>query len=268
MKYIDKLKDDLKGMFSSPQTPASTKPSLDPRRISIAVLFVAITVGSGVLFGYLSHSASSRDDDGEGSGAEGAALQSIDDEGSLSITFKDSAAGVSERSQAIRATSGTLVRVRLLNTLETFDTVPVFAQIVDHSLGSSLYGWTLIGDASGDGESSRIKMSFRSARSPKGNFTRDLSGQALSLDGTLGVRAKKAENLTNRAFIGGGKAAAGEVVSGSMGASANLAQLLVKTLLRGLETEISSDLGSAYKNAVTLSLSSGQEFFIQLTENF
>jgi len=226
-----------------------------------------VTLLGGAIFGYLSRSSGDSDSGGSGDDPHGAAIRAADEEGALVIAFKDTAASRGGKAQAIHATSGTLVRVRLLNTLETFDTVPAFVQVVDHSLGSSFYGWTLIGDASGEGDSGRIKMNFRTLRSPKGNTSRELNGQALSLDGRLGIRAQKSENFTNRAFIGSGKGAAGGL-SGSGNSSGDLASLLVRTLLRGLETEMSADLGTAYKNAVTLKLSSGHEFFVQLTESF
>jgi hypothetical protein len=151
--------------------------------------------------------------------------------------------------------------------LETFDTVPAFVQVVDYALGQSFYGWTLVGDASGDGSVDRVKIGFQSARSPQGNASLELSGQALSLDGTLGVKAEKIESMTSRALIGGAKSA-GNGIANSVKGNGDLSSLLLRALLTGIETEISSDLGAAYNRGAALRLKPGQEFFVQLTENF
>lgn len=268
MRKLQNFKDDLKAMFSSPQTPTSHKPSMDPRRISIAVLFCAVLILCGIGFGYLWHLQGNIGDGKGGNGSEnGQATQTLEQEGSLVIHFKEGKMGGGSKSAVIRASSGTLVRVRLLNSLETFDTVPVFAQVVDYSLGQSFYGWTLIGDATGDGNVSRIKMSFRSARSPRGNSSLEIGGQALSLDGTLGVRAEKVEGMASRAMIGSAKSAGGGIANSFKG-SGDLSSILMRALLTGLETEITSDMGSAYNRSTALRMKPGQEFFVQLTENF
>jgi len=268
MRKIQNFKDDLKAMFSSPQTPTSQKPSMDPRRISIAALFCALLVLGGIGFGYLWHlQGNSGDEKGGSNGENNQVAQTLEQEGSLVIHFKDGKVGGVSRGAVTRASSGTLVRVRLLNSLETFDTVPVFAQVVDFALGQSFYGWTLIGDATGDGNVARIKMGFRNARSPRGNSTLEIGGQALSLDGTLGVKAEKVEGMASRAMIGSAKSAGGGIANSFKG-SGDLSSILMRALLTGLETEITSDLGSAYNRSTALRLKPGQEFFVQLTENF
>ena len=265
MKRFKSFGTDLNAMFRSPQTPASQSPSINPRRIMIALMFVGISLTCGIVFGLLS-----------GSGKQDSSLQNVNQadtqsgqttaqDGSLVIHFKEgrTAGG----GKTTRASGGTLVRVRLLNSLETFDSVPVFAQVVDYALGQSLYGWTLVGDASGDGNVNRIKMAFKLARNPQGSSALEIGGQALSLDGTLGVKAEKVEGFTGRALIGGAKAG-GSSLSNSYKGSADLATLLFRALLQGLETEATSDLGSAYNRSTALKLDPGQEFFVQLTESF
>jgi hypothetical protein len=268
MRKLQNFKDDLKAMFSSPQTPTSQKPSMDPRRISIAVLFCAALILGGIGFGYLWHLQGNSGDSKGGTGGEiGQTTQTLEQEGSLVIHFKDGKLGGSAKGAVTRASSGTLVRVRLLNSIETFDTVPVFAQVVDYALGQSFYGWTLVGDATGDGNVARIKMGFRSARSPRGNSSLEIGGQALSLDGTLGVKAEKVEGMTSRALIGGAKSAGGGIANSFKG-SGDLSSILMRALLTGLETEITSDMGASYNRSAALRLKPGQEFFVQLTENF
>lgn len=160
-----------------------------------------------------------------------------------------------------------MVRVKLLNSLETFDSVPAFVQIVDYGLGNNFFGWTLIGDANGEANVDRIKISFHHAHNPSGSNALDFSGQALSLDGTLGIRAEKVEGFTNRAMIGSAKSAGGNLAN-SVRVENDLSGLLLRALLSGLQNEISSDLGAAYNRSAALKLNPGQEFFVQLTENF
>jgi hypothetical protein len=267
MKKLQNFKDDLKAMFSSPQTPASQKPSMDPRRIWIAVLFIAVTLVAGALFGYLSHRQGGKEDGPAQEGSESGQLAQTEQDGSLVINFKDGAGKSGVKGNYTRASSGTLVRVRLLNALETFDTVPAFVQVADYSLGQAFYGWTLVGDATGDGNVGRIKIGFHLARSPRGNSSLELSGQALSLDGTLGVKAEKVEGMASRALIGAGKSA-GSGIATSVKGSGDLSSILLRALLTGLETEMSSDLGAAYNQSAALRLKPGEEFFVQLTENF
>ena len=267
MKQLKYFNADLKAMFSSTQTPASQKPSMDPRRVWIAVLFMAAMLIAGAVFGFLSTRKSSEGDEAANAADPSQAVQNSEQGGSQVIPFKDGITGAGPKRSNTRATSGTLVRVRLLNSLETFDTVPAFAQIVDYALGQSFYGWTIVGDASGDGNVERVKMGFRLVRSPQGNSSFELGGQALSLDGTLGVRAEKIEGIASRTIIGSGKSA-GNGIANSFKGSGDLSSLLMRALLTGLETEVSSDLGAVYNRSVVLSLKPGQEFFVQLTENF
>lgn len=89
-------------------------------------------------------------------------------------------AGVSKKAP------GTLVRVRLLNVVETYSNAPVHAQIIDASLGRTLMGGTLIGDAVSDSNYERINITFRFARDPrKSGLAIPISARALGLDGTF-----------------------------------------------------------------------------------
>lgn len=266
MKGMKSLASDLKAMFSSPQTPASPKPSLDSRRIWIAISFVAVSALCGVLFGMLSNGASSNEVVAEQGASTASQIEDSKESGSLVIDF-NSNRPVSDSSSVLRASSGTLVKVRLLNVLETFDTVPVFAQVSDYSLGESFYGWTLIGTASGDGNVERIKMTFQSARSRNGKKNLEFSGQALSLNGTLGVRADKVEGFVGRVATGASKLGSSSIANSFKGED-GLSSLLIRALVSGLENEISSDLGAAYNRGAALKLNPGYEFYVQLNEDF
>jgi len=268
LKAVTQYKDDLKAMLSTPQTPGSEKPSLDPRRIWIALSIIASLALIGVVLGFLLRGSSPKPSGGSGGDGDTPSAMNSSVDGSLVIHFKeDMRRGGSGNRGIVRASNGTLVRVKLLNSLETFDTVPAFAQVVDYGLGQKFFGWTLVGDASGDGNVDRIKMNFHLARNPQGNASLDLSGQALSLDGTLGVKAEKVEGFSNRVMIGSAKSG-GNSIANSVRGNNDLSGLLLRALFSGLQTEISNDLGAAYNRSAALKLDPGQEFFIQLTENF
>ncbi len=187
----------------------------------------------------------------------------------LSFEANESRGGSSyTRTSTPIAFEGTLVRVRLQNTLETFESVPVFVQVIDYALGNTLYGATLIGEATGDSSSGRIKMSFSTLK-PKNSSTapKEFSGRALSLDGTLGIRADKSENLMNRSLLRGGSNLLGEKVPDSISQGGGISGLLTKALIRGLQEEGSLDLGVHSNRAAVLELAPGAEFYVQLTES-
>ncbi len=173
MNRFKSFSEDLKGMFSTPQGPASIKPSTNPRRVWIAVLFLGLTLIAGVLFGILAGKSTSTDKIEENEDQiQGEANTSTS--GPLVIQFSgllNSHSGTKGNNSA----QGTIIRSKLLNQIETFDSVPVFAQISDYSLGQKYYGWTLIGDASSDSNVNRIKMNFRAIKSP--NNSRDLCSE-------------------------------------------------------------------------------------------
>ena len=96
--------------------------------------------------------------------------------------------------------AGTLVRVKLLNRLEVLKNAPIFAQIVDYSLGKTLYGKTVLGEASSDNESRKINMSFSKIKFSS-KKTVNFKGEALSLDGTLGLLAKRLKGFSTRTAL-------------------------------------------------------------------
>jgi hypothetical protein len=263
----------LKEMVSTPLTATSIKPSVDRRKIFVVVVSVVVVTAVAaivtwlVVKGVIDEKLKPEEEEFVASRHEST------EDGALVIHFNEKAAAISgtkiaSKATGVRASTGTLIKVKLLNSLETYDTVPVFAQIVDHSLGSRFYGWTVIGDASSDSNVDRIKMSFSLARSPKGNSSLGIKAQAISLDGTLGVRASKLDGVVNRSLLDAGAGAASGMSGTLNGASNDLSTILLRALLTGLQSEVSSDLGAAYNRAVAFSLKPGHEFFLQLTENF
>jgi len=189
-------------------------------------------------------------------------------EGLLVLSFSGSGYSASKGKGSLIAHEGTLVRVRLQNSLETFESVPVFAQVIDHSLGSDFFGAILIGSATGDSSVSRVKMSFSTLK-PKsiGKTPLEFEGQALSLDGTLGIKAAKAENLLNRSVFKGGSSLLGSKIDDSGLEKQGISGMLARALIRGLQEEGGSDLGVISSNASMLTLQAGAEFYVQLTES-
>ncbi|MBP7843495.1 MAG: hypothetical protein KA116_01650 [Proteobacteria bacterium] len=266
MNRFKSFSEDLKGMFSTPQGPASIKPSTNPRRVWIAVLFLGLTLIGGVLFGILAGKSTSYNEKIEDREAHIDGTESASVSGPLVIQFSglpNSHSGAKGNNSA----QGTIIRSRLLNQIETFDSVPVFAQISDYSLGQKYYGWTLIGDASSDSNVNRIKMSFRAIKSPNNSYSAEIKAQALSLDGTLGIKANKVEGIASRAVIATGSSGASGM-GNSIHQSNDLSSFLLKALIQGIQSQISSDLDSSLNRSAALALKPGTEFLVQLTDNF
>jgi hypothetical protein len=191
----------------------------------------------------------------------------IEDSKSQIIDFRSHSSS-SAIGGAAKRSPGTLVRVKLLNVVETFSNAPVHAQIVDSGLGSNLMGGTLIGDATSDSTYERISISFRYARDPNREAVAlPISARALSLDGTLGIEAQKKEGFFTRSAIGSaGSATQGIQTNG--GDSSNLRQVLFKALTAGLVQEFGSSAQVERNRSQVLTLSPGQEFFAELTDFF
>jgi hypothetical protein len=267
MNRFKSFSEDLKAMFSSPLSPASQKPSTNPRRVWIAVLFLGLALIFGTIFGILAgHTAGDKTSDPRSVDSRtSSALNEGVDGGQLVIQFNSASGALQNKS--FRASQGTIVKVRLLNSLETFDSVPAFGQVMDYSLGQSFYGWTLIGDASSDINVDRIKIVFQAIKSPSNQSSYEIKAKALSPDGTLGIRADKVEGIASRAAVGSGQGVASGIGS-SIKQSNDLSTFLIRALIQGLGSEISSDLGATYNRATALHLNPGTEFLVQLTDGF
>lgn len=172
-----------------------------------------------------------------------------------------SALGIAKRSP------GTLVRVRLMNVIETFGNAPVHAQIIDGGLGPQFLGGSLIGDATSDLNSGRIKIDFRFARMPnREDLAVSIAARALSLDGTLGLQGTKKEGFFARAAIRSstGTSGSGENDSNSQ----DLKGVIAKALANGLLQEFSSEAQLAHNQAQVLTLQPMTDFYVELTDFF
>jgi hypothetical protein len=176
--------------------------------------------------------------------------------------------GISSGTSGIaRKAPGALVKVRLLNVVETYGNAPVHAQVVDEGLGRKLLGSTLIGDAVSDTNFDRINITFRHLRDlKKEGFSIPISARALSLNGTLGLVAQKKEEFFARAALGSGSKVSQEADGKSE--STDLKQLIARALTSGLLQEFGSESQVAHNRSKVLTLKPLTEFFVELTDYF
>lgn len=184
------------------------------------------------------------------------------------IDFQGGVRGSSGVSGSKRS-PGSLVRVRLLNMVETFSNVPVHAQIVDGGLGRTLIGGTLIGDAVSDTNFDRINITFKYAKDPnREGIATPISARALALDGTLGLIAKKREGFFARSAIGSASSTNQDLQGRGGSDTGDLKQVLLKALTAGLFQEFGSETQVEKNRAQVLTLAPGNEFFAELTDFF
>lgn len=176
--------------------------------------------------------------------------------------------GVKPGSLAFRKRApGTLVRVKLLNAVETLSAAPVHAQIIDAGLGSEFLGGTILGDATPEAGVGRIKIDFRFVRHPKRlDIAVPLAARAMSLDGTFGLAAQKKEGFFARAAI---RSASGK--SNPLDASTDkqdFRTLVARAVAAGMLQEFESEAGVAHAKAQVLTLKPLTEFYAELTDYF
>ena len=168
-----------------------------------------------------------------------------------------------------RRTPGTLVKVRLLNVVDTYANAPVDAEIIDAGLGQSLIGSTIIGEASGDDLYRRVNIAF--------NFVRDINhlnlaipikARALSLDGTLGLEAQKKDGFFARAALDSQSAVAAQSAQSKLGGSGTLDGIIARALTSGLLQEFGADTEAQKNNSELLTLKPMTEFYVELTGYF
>ncbi len=162
---------------------------------------------------------------------------------------------------------GTLVRVRLMNIVETFGNAPVHAQIIDSGLGKELVGATIIGDASPETSINRIKIDFKFVRHPsRPDIAVPISARAISLNGTYALAAAKKEGMFARAAIRSG-ANSNANLDGGKG-DQDFRTLVAHAVAAGVMQEFQSEASVAHNNAQVLMLPPMTEFFVELTDYF
>lgn len=161
---------------------------------------------------------------------------------------------------------GTVVKVRLQNSVETFQTAPVHAQVIDNGIGRELLGGVLLGDAVPDSTFERINITFRYVRDPRRQGVAvGLQARAMDLDGSLGLPAEQKEAFFTRSILTSAQGA-----SGSRGDSGT--GDFKETLFRALASGLIHEFGDASKvensRAHVLVLRPGTEFLVELTDFF
>lgn len=257
---INKLKKYLKDRWSGEDHPGSTK------RFQVMLfakdfgIFFVLPVISVVLFKscemaasapkkVVSNNKSIRND----MGYEESKSQIID------FSKKSGGVGIYEKKAP-----GTLVKVRLLNNVETYSTAPVHAQIIDSSLGKNLYGGTMVGEAAPDTNIERVNIAFKYVKDPKRpSVAVPISARALSLDGTFGVLAQKKGNVFARSAL-----AAVPHLSQSLQEKVDSKDILLRALSSGFMDEGNNDLQVERNRLQVLTVDSDAEFYVELTDYF
>lgn len=181
------------------------------------------------------------------------------------INFEEPTSSRADRgSKTLKRTAGTLVRVRLLNTVETFEEAPVHARILDNGLGHVFQGGTLIGKAISDPNSGRIKVDFTLARYPNSSsIAEPIAARALALNGTLGIEGSKKEGFFARATL-----RAGSGTKPSVDETGDFKTLVARAVANGLMQEFSEEMSAKSTQAQVYTLTPGAEFFVELTDVF
>lgn len=181
------------------------------------------------------------------------------------IDFKVGVSGVG--GSVAKVSPGALVKVRLLNVVETYSNAPVHVQISDAGLGSKYFGSTIIGDAVSNTNFNRIDITFRYVRDKlKAGVAVPISARALSLDGTLGIMAKKKEGFFARAALISTGGATQDLQNGNEGS--DLKNIIARALTAGLIQEFGSDAQIERNRAQVLTLQPPAEFYVELTDFF
>ena len=265
---INRLKRQLKERWSSSDTPAS-----EPRfQLSLVAkdiaIFLFLPLFAVFLFKMV-ESGLTGERKGRSAQTERKSDFKLDSAKSQIIDFSKGGSGSSVNSVAIygKKAPGTLVRIRLLNLVETYSTAPVHAQIVDSALGSHLVGGTLLGEATPDTNFDRINIVFKFARDPnRQSIAVPINARALSLNGTLGLSANKKEGIVARSTLSAVNPTTEEIETKSD--SLDLKNLIVKAFANGFMQELGKSATVENNRAQVLTLVPGSDFFAELTDYF
>lgn len=183
------------------------------------------------------------------------------------INFTNRKPGDGNRFGFSKRAPGTLVKVRLMNVVETLSNAPVHAQIVAHGLGREFIGGTLIGEAVGEPSSGRVNIAFRFVRHPRRlDLAVPISARAMSLDGTFGINGAKKEGFFARAAIRSASSNPNTVDTGTD--KQDMRSLVARALAAGMMQEFQNEASVAHNNAQVLTVKPMTEFFVELTDYF
>lgn len=191
----------------------------------------------------------------------------VDSSKSQILDFNSAYSASSQYLGYVKRAPGTLVRVKLLNSVEGYSNAPVHAQIVDSALGKNLFGGTLLGEAYGDQNLDRVTITFNFVRDPlRANVAIPIKARALANDGTLGISANKKEGILARSTLGAGSRITQDAQSAAN--SFDIRQILLKAITTGFLEEASNGINTEKNKASLLFLNPETEFFAELTGFF
>jgi len=262
---MNRLKRYFINRWSDRDTPAS-----EPRfQINLLIkdisIFVLLPLGTALLFQILNHEVGGRSDSKKKNKTEIPRDITRDQSKSQIIDFTKGGSG--NKGFGTRKPPGTIVKVRLLNTVETFGNAPVHAQVIDGGLGQEWIGGTLIGDATSDENFNRVNITFRFVKSGfQAGMAKPVKARALSLNGTLGVSAEKKEGFFARSALNAANPAAQSAEKETD--SLDVKHFLAKALANGLLQEFGSSAANERAKSQVYVLNSGDVFFVELTDFF
>lgn len=225
-------------------------------------IFVGLPLASVVLFKMVEISAAApkKTNRSSVSNAKDTSDFKLDPSRSQIVDFRKSSSGSKSSGSKF---SGTLIKVKLLNVVETYGAAPVHVRIMDISLGTEWFGGTLIGEASSDPSINKINISFHLAKNKDQTKSYQIQARALSLNGTLGVEAEKKEGFFARSLLGSSQS-----INSDAGSDNDVKSMLIRALANGLMQEASTSSTVAQNKAQVLRLKAGEVFFVELTDNF
>jgi len=262
--FAKRMKRYFYTRWSDRDTPAS-----DPRfQINLLIkdisIFVFLPLGTALLFQIAKQDVENKPNRRP---ARTAMQKELNREQSKSQIIEFSKSGNGMKGIGNRKAPGTLVKVKLLNTVETFGNAPVHAQVIDSGLGQEWIGGTLIGDANSDQSYDRVNITFRYVKSAfQPGTAQTIKARALSLNGTLGVNAEKKEGFFARSALNGANPAAQSAEKETD--SLDVKHFLAKALANGLLQEFGNSASNERAKSQVYVLNSGNVFFVELTDFF
>lgn len=262
---IERIKKNLLVRWSESDTPTSESRFQATLFAKDLAIFVVLPISAVFIFKVFENVWNSPRANKRQDQSKVAKNENFDTAKSQIIEFKNSKSG--SGSIYNRRSSGTLVKVKLLNVVETYGNAPVHAQIMDITLGSEWFGATLLGDAVADTNFDRINISFNRIRSTKNqSLSATIKARALSLNGSLGLEANKKEGFFARSALNSANPAATEAQASIE--SSDLKSILARALASGLLQEFGNSANVERNRSQVLTLSAGEIFFVELTDEF
>lgn len=262
--FSNRMKRYLLTRWSDRDTPASEPRFQINLLIKDIAVFLILPLSTAILFKILSDGIDEKPNKKK---ARVEAPKDFKPDHAKSQIIEFTKGSVGQKGFGNRKAPGTLVKVRLLNTVETYGNAPVHAQVIDSGLGQEWIGGTLIGDATSDQGYDRINISFRFVKSAfQAGVAQTIKARALSLNGTLGVNAEKKEGFFARSALSAANPAAQSAEKETDGL--DVKHFLAKALANGLLQEFGSSAGNERAKSQVYVLNSGDVFFVELTDFF